>query len=394
MRGAVWLMLLWSAAASAGDVLTFHPAHWTDGDDLEPTFYISPLRSLAFPSPDEGWIVGERYVLHIRGERLEVAFVTLRESRTGLSFSSPTLGWATGLPASTWTMLRYQSDSWRGESLNGILWPHWGIYKVMAGPAGDAWAFVYSSENAPGPPESPKAKRAALRYDGHHWTADQVVFAGRVDWHLADGCQSPDGQWWFVGMDDAAPSGRGRLLLRWDGRELHSMGESGSVSERSALYRIRCLPDGTIWASGALRPAKGAPLEILLVRYADRWERIAFPDVLPREASTSSLAPVSADEVWISAACGTLRAECCERFFHYRDGNWNVVSLPLMPGGRCTGVAVVDAQFVSPDEGWAVATDMEPGKGGGRIFHYKNGVWRLRNWNWHFWDAPWFNLFG
>ena len=51
-------------------------------------------------------------------------------------------------------------------------------------------------------------------------------------------------------------------------------------------------------------------------------------------------------------------------------------------------------QFVSPDEGWAVASDMEPGQGGGRIFHYKDGKWRNRNWNWHFWDAPWFNLFG
>ena len=65
-----------------------------------------------------------------------------------------------------------------------------------------------------------------------------------------------------------------------------------------------------------------------------------------------------------------------------------------MPGGRCTSVSIRDMQFVSPDEGWAVANDDTPRLGVGRIFHYKDGKWRNRNWNWHFWDAPWFNLFG
>ena len=339
-------------------------------------------------------MVGERYVLHIQGERLEVAFVDLGESRNAVSFSNEALGWASSAHQDPWPMLTYRSGTWRNEPMAGIGWPYWGISKVMAGAAGDAWAFANYSERVPGLLEFAKTTPVILRYDGTRWVVDENLLAGRPDWHLSDGCQSPDGQWWFVGVDVAAPSGRGRILARWDGRELHSMAEPGRGSERSGLYRIRCMPDGTIWASGELRPAKDQPLEILLMRLSGRWERIAVPDFFPREASAGSLAPVSADEVWLAASCGSSDPVCCERFLHYRDGGWTTVALPLMPGGRCRWVSIRDMQFVSPEEGWAVANDDTPRLGVGRIFHYKDGTWRLRNWNWHFWDAPWFNLFG
>jgi hypothetical protein len=52
-------------------------------------------------------------------------------------------------------------------------------------------------------------------------------------------------------------------------------------------------------------------------------------------------------------------------------------------------------QFVSPDEGWAIANDVGgPGLGRGLIFHYRDGVWRNRNWNWHFWNEPGFGFCG
>jgi hypothetical protein len=59
------------------------------------------------------------------------------------------------------------------------------------------------------------------------------------------------------------------------------------------------------------------------------------------------------------------------------------------------GFAFTDMQFVTPNEGWAVANDYGgPGIVRGLIFHYKDGVWRNRNWTWHFWNQPWFGLFG
>jgi hypothetical protein len=52
-------------------------------------------------------------------------------------------------------------------------------------------------------------------------------------------------------------------------------------------------------------------------------------------------------------------------------------------------------QFVTPNEGWAIATDFAgTGLSNGLIFHYKDGVWRHRNWSWHLWDMPGFGMLG
>ena len=390
------LLLLWaSLAAAEDDALTFHPAHWVDGEDIEPTFYVSPFRALAFPSPTEGWMVGERYVLHVQGDRLEVAFVELWESLNSLSFSSPAVGWASSSHQESGPIRGYRSGVWRRDPLPGIGWPHWSVGRVMAGASGEAWAFASFSESVPSDLAFPKTSRAILHHDGSRWSVDEKLLAGRADTRLMDACQRPDGSWWFVGATRSPASAMVRALMRWDGTTLQTVVGPPDQSERSYLSEVRCLPDGTAWAVGGLRSTTGQPAEILVLRFTTSWERVPVPAFFPREATAGALAPVSAGEVWLAASCdGGLRPECCARFLHYRDGTWETVGVPPMPGGRCTKVTVGDMQFVSPDEGWAVGTDLEPRLGGGRIFHYKNGSWRLRNWNWHFWDAPWFNLFG
>lgn len=386
-----FLLILFGAAFAVAedDVLTFHPAHWVESDEIEPTLYVSPLRALAFPSPNEGWMVGERYVLHVRDDRLEVAFVWLWNSLYRLAFSNPAEGWASGSHLEKSPIWRYQSGVWRRQPLPGIGWPDWGVGEVAAGPSGNAWAFASHREKDSGP-----RNQAMLRYDGSRWSVDEGLLTGRNKTHLSGACARPDGSWWFVGTDWAAPSGAAAVLAHWDGTALQAVPVPEGGPGRSHLGAIRCLPDGTAWALGAVKPGTDQPEEVLLLRYATAWERVPVPDFFPREAHAGALAPVSAGEVWLTANCGIREAECCERFLHYRDGTWETVGVPLMPGGRCTQVWVRDMQFVSPDEGWAVANDDQPRLGVGRIFHYTHGTWRLRNWNWHFWDAPWFNLFG
>ena len=77
-------------------------------------------------------------------------------------------------------------------------------------------------------------------------------------------------------------------------------------------------------------------------------------------------------------------------FLHWVDGVWTEVPPPALPTGRADGFLFSDMQFVSPAEGWAIGN--ADGFARGVIFHYQDGVWRLRNWGWHFWDAPGFGL--
>jgi hypothetical protein len=390
------VMLLTGALANAeDDVFTFRPAHWVDSDDLQPTFYVSPFQTLAFPSPTEGWIAGERYVLHIQGEQLEVAFVDLGESVTSFGFTDPTRGWAGAEAEERGPILRYQGGQWSRERPPAVTWPWWGVHRIMPGRLGDAWASAwFRTEPYREGMRMGRPQLGLLRFDGTAWRIDDQVLAGRTGVYVNDACQAPDDSWWFVGVDFSAPSGMAMIVGRWDGQNLEMTTPATDQRERSNLGEIRCLPDGTAWAMGQMRPRLDTPRDILLLRYTKTWERVPVPSLLPGEPEATAFGVAAADDVWISANCGPLDRACCERFLRYRGGSWETVSLPLMPGGRCTGVRVDDMQFVSPDEAWAVGTDTEPYLGAGRIFHYKNGAWRLRNWNWHFWDAPWFNLFG
>jgi len=391
----VILVLLGAALARADEsALTFHPAHWVDGDSIEPTSRISPFGVLAFSSPAEGWMAGERYVLHIRGERLEVAFVDLGHSITSFGFVDPELGWAGSQDEEGGPILSYRSGTWRREWPTGIGWPYWGVHRILAGHTGEAWATTWFRQEPPSSHAWPRSSRGLLRYDGSLWTVDEHLLAGHDGTMLADACQTPDGSWWVVGRDTSAASGMAMMLARWDGSTLQTVAGPASGTERSTLSLVRCLPDGSAWALGTVRRAADQPAEILVLRFTTMWERMPVPAFFPREPLPTAIAPVNEGETWISASCGNLEADCCERFLHYRDGTWETVGLPLMPGGRCTSVSIRDMQFVSPDEGWAVANDDTPRLGVGRIFHYKDGKWRNRNWNWHFWNAPWFNLFG
>lgn len=394
--GIAILMLLTATLANAeDDVFTFRPAHWVEGEEIEPTFYVSPFGVLSFPSPHEGWLAGERYVLHIQGDRLEVAFVDLGGSVRSFGFTDPSHGWGAARSEARGPILTYRDGSWTRERPAAVTWPYWGVTGIMAGRDGDAWATTwFRTEPLPEGKWSPRPQLGLLHFDGTAWRIDDQVLAGHEHATVNDACQAPDGSWWFVGVDHDTPSGTTMLVGRWDGQQLRLATPATATEERSNLGAIRCLPDGTAWALGETRPRPGAPRDLLLLHYTRTWERVAMPALLPGEPEGHVLAVAAPDDVWIPARCGAREPACCERFLHLHDGTWDTVPLPLMPGGRCAKVRISDMQFVSPDEAWAVGTDDEPHLGGGRIFHYENGTWRLRNWNWHFWDAPWFNLFG
>jgi hypothetical protein len=392
----VALGLLMATGGAAQETPTFRPAHWVSGDNLEPTFHAFSFNALAFPTPDEGWIVGDKYLLHVQGERLEVAFLELWDSLYTVSFSGRFLGWAggNGPPRGHFPLLRRSDGLWQHDQIAGMIWPHWSIGKIIAGPTGYAWARAAVSDVPFDQLVAKRPRRVMLRYDGSTWTVDETFLAGFTDVDILDACQTPEGMWWFAGVDRSATSGMNAFVARWDGSALKREAQPSSEIERSGLSRIRCPADGSVWAMGDFRPTKDEARQVLLMRRMSDWQRVSVPTELPGDVVPTSLAAIDRGEVWISANCHVFEVECRERYFHLRDGIWETVELPLLPGGRSTKIWIVDTQFVSPTEAWAIAKDLEYRSGGGRIFHYRDGKWRNRNWNWHFWDAPGFGLFG
>jgi hypothetical protein len=105
-----------------------------------------------------------------------------------------------------------------------------------------------------------------------------------------------------------------------------------------------------------------------------------------------AVAIVDQEQFWVA---GRRPFPAAPTFLHFDHGRWTEVPGPVLPGGRTGGYVVTALTFPAPDIGWAAATDYEgPGISRGLVLHYKDGVWRNRNWDWHFWNEPWWGLFG
>jgi hypothetical protein len=130
---------------------------------------------------------------------------------------------------------------------------------------------------------------------------------------------------------------------------------------------------------------------MLVLRHQEQWARVSVPDDV-RACSPEALAAVSMDEFWVAAVCDRRPI-----FLHYSNGQWTEVPGPPLPGQRRASYFFSAMQFVSADEGWAVGNvsgGAATGASDGLVFHYRDGVWKQRNWNWHFWHERWFGLFG
>jgi hypothetical protein len=154
------------------------------------------------------------------------------------------------------------------------------------------------------------------------------------------------------------------------------------------LNHVVCLPDGKAMASGLTGTVFEG--EAALFAYDGSWRRIDLPQEL-RQMQIVTLAALSIDDFWLSLFQPGARP----LLMHFKSGEWVDVPRPIVPHGGIQGYIIRDIQFVSANEAWAIGHDGDgPGLFRGLILHYKDGVWRNRNWNWHFWDERWFGLFG
>src|SRR5262245_39919719 len=101
------------------------PAHWVDD-----AAGLEPLRggeftfdSVSFSSPTEGWVVGNRYILHIEGERLELQFLRsagiwlndVQASRSAGTFVAGS--YRHGAAPGRGMLLRLSTNGWEEQSV-------------------------------------------------------------------------------------------------------------------------------------------------------------------------------------------------------------------------------------------------------------------------------------
>jgi hypothetical protein len=228
-----------------------------------------------------------------------------------------------------------------------------------------------------------------LRSDGVTWSEEPTPCEGDRHWAFFDACVQPSGESWFVGVDMVDPGTPHALAVRHrdDGWERMALPELADPN--TGLDAVQCLGGNRLVALESTRPSDEARWARVVLRYDGAWQRIELPEAF-RHADVQAIAAASDTDVWLALSTQGFRMRFRPTFLHWVAGVWTEVRPPVLPGGRVDGYLFRDMQFVSPDEGWAIGNDN--GAARGLIFHYKDGVWRLRNWDWHFWDAPGFGL--
>jgi hypothetical protein len=383
-------------------------AHWVErSDTFDPLSGDFHFNALSFPTPTEGWIVGNRYVLHITGNELSVFFVKRTGAWLGsVDFRSSDDGWVGGFALtggkrlwewdapSRGVIWRFRSGRWEPAHLGGIEWD-WLVGAVRPSPSGTIWAtgVVETDPDDEHPPAPPRLLRILLRSDdGVSWVQEGAMREGDRRWAFLDACFCPSGTGWFVGNDHGGGLGRRALAVRhrdgvWDSAALPDL------PAPARLFSVECLPGDGAVAIGFIGEIFGETTPIVL-RFDGTWQRIELPFDMGR-GSIGALAALSTSDIWLAVNSRGTGDPVADQplFLHWREGQWTEVAAPLLPGSRQGGYVFTDMQFVSPDEGWAIADDVEgPGLERGLIFHYRDGAWRNRNWNWHFWNAPGFGL--
>lgn len=393
-RIAFALAVLTAATQAAALELPTIPAHWTDATDaFEPQRGDFTFDALSFVGPDEGWIVGDRYLLHVTARGLELQFTRgadLYVRAVDASSDGTVLLGGMRLHGenggSRGVILRRAGDTWRDERIAADeLW-NWSVHEVRAaGPAG--WALGIE-ERGPG-------HQPVLWQRADDWRVSRPSGRRAGDfWMLSRLCVDASGVSWFVGREYSEQYQPHALAVRHRDGAFERLPIPPLSEPNTLINRVACLGDGTavaIGAAGTSDSGWGSAALGMLLHHDSDWHGEWFPSHL-RGYGVDALAALSADDVWLA-----LSSPQGDRtlFLHKQGADWIEVPPPALPDGRVGGYAVTDMQFVSANEGWAVANDSGgPGLVRGLIFHYRDGIWRHRNWNWHFWHQPFFGLLG
>jgi hypothetical protein len=293
------------------------PAHWVDESPVGPSPPDYGFNALSFSSPSDGWIVGDRYLLHISGEDLSVTAIDDTGCwLTDATFTTPEQGWAVGfrnpvdakpgptLGPSQGVVWSYSSGKWTASDLAQLDWPNWYASSVFASPNGEAWtdACTTIEGDEEHPPAPKRFKPVLLRSDKGPWEVDPVTRMGDRRWWFHDACFDASADGWFVGTDLSDPNAWQALAVRRHQGEWQRIALPAGDGRNASVSRVQCLPGDRAIAIGTAGDG-ATPKRTLLFRYNGGWQRIELPEVYSY-ADVGGFAAPSDSEVWLAASWG------------------------------------------------------------------------------------------
>ncbi len=391
---SVWAALAFGCVAPVAAGAPYEiPAHWVDdGDTLQPRVGDFSFNDLSFVDPDEGWIVGDRFLLHVSGDRVRVVFVNdFRTSLVSVATLGPTAAWAGGLRTATddggveGVLWSYGVEGWRPALVPEVPVVDWTVARLRFADANDGAALVHGRA-----PASAERRDVLLHFDGVRWS---TAFAAPTGSELADVCLTADGGGWAVGRKVSAPRARWQgAAWRRDAGIWSEVPVAVRLEGEWEVHRVRCLAGGGLAAVGGrvVPTATGPAVEGLLLRFDGAWQRVELPEHM-RALYPDALDVDPDGALWVAAG----RAGRPQIARQTAAGRWDTTPLRLLPGGRERGFAVGALALTGASDGWAIADDVGgPGVVRGLVLRYRDGAWSNRGWHWDFWRERWFGLFG
>ena len=369
------------------------PAHWVSTTKkLEPVVGDFTFQDVYFTDAGDGWIVGSRFILHILGRKLRLTFTGDRGRLSTIRLPARESGWAAGFRSAKSSsdaqgvLWRYAAGDWSIVDLPQVPLQNWVIPFVRFSSPDSGWASALVEDR-----ELNRLHSYLLRYDGAVWRLNSAVHLADSRRGINDMCFRSRDEGWAAGMAYEPKSDTTRpVLFRVHAEHLEEVRVPGLGGATGRLRSVLCLPDDGAVAIGSTGDGDEQVEALVLMEERGTWKLAPLPERL-RHHELFQVAGVSMRDLWFAAA----PAMGSPVFLRFDGNRWTETPGPVLPGGRTDGYTVTGMQFTSADEGWAVGNDYQgPGLVRGLIFHYEDGVWRNRNWNWHFWDQRWFGLFG
>lgn len=384
-------------------------AHWTgESARFGPLVGDHSFRDMSV-APDGGvYFAGDPFVPRIDRDSVALTFINdrnatafavaaLSRERAWMGGSRSTgerVSWAYGLmTASEGKLWEYNRGQWRSADTSRIPLHDWFVsHLAFAGP-NDGWAVAMESEKPPN--ENPLVPLThLLHFDGEAWQLNPLTRLDGREWRINDLCFDRSGYGWAVGRAlERTPGYRVLVLARAPGASWIETDHPILDGPPFALHQVSCVERGGLVAIGvsywsfAVEP-EGDPV---LVVYDGDWRAVEVPPHLRRYELTG-VGALNVRDIWLTAVCDQCTPAVL--FIHVLDDTWHETPMPPLPKG-VSGEPRGPILFNASGEGWTLGSAHDKrGLNLGLIFHYKDGVWRNRNWNWHFWHERGWGLSG